>query len=307
MTHEWSARARNRRAIASRRVILSAPCASGRPIASSAASPSSSPSRDELPPEAAAERELFRALGYEAARRAAAQDRNRARDGRLRRLHARRAVHWTPEVLATLRLTAEILANALDRKRNDGALRERLAFEEALSAIATRFISASVDAIDGAIEEALRVIGQTLRYERTAVFLLDDRQEHMALAYEWCAPGVRSFRASMSGLRSRSSAGRSTEIAAGKVVNIDRRTRCPTARCRAARARPRRLRHAVDGADAHRRARSSAASASTRAPGARSARRSWRACVWWATSSPARSRASARSWRGAARSPSWRS
>ena len=134
---------------------------------------------------------------------------------------------WSPEVLASLRLTAEILANALDRKRNDGALTERLAFEEALSQIATRFIAASTDAIDGAIEESLRVLGQTLRYERTAVFLIENAR--MGLQYEWCADGVRSFRDSMAHMPIKEFGWPVTEIAAGKVVNIDRRALPPGA------------------------------------------------------------------------------
>ncbi len=134
---------------------------------------------------------------------------------------------WPPEVLASLRLTAEILANALDRKRNDGALTERLAFEEALSQMATRFIAASIDAIDGAIAEALRVLGQTLHYERTAVFLIDN--ERMALHYEWCADGVRSFGESMANIPIKEFGWPVTAIAAGKVVNIDRRALPPGA------------------------------------------------------------------------------
>jgi transcriptional regulator with GAF, ATPase, and Fis domain len=134
---------------------------------------------------------------------------------------------WSAEVLASLRLTSEILANAIDRKHNDSALGERLAFEEALSQIATRFISASVDAIDGAIEEALRVVGETLRYERTAVFLIED--ERMSIRYEWCADGVRSFRDSASGLTIREFGWPVSDIAAGKIVNIDRRTLPPDA------------------------------------------------------------------------------
>src|SRR5439155_24531274 len=127
-------------------------------------------------------------------------------------------------VVASLKLTAEILANALDRKRADLALSERLAFEEALSQMATRFIDASADATDGAIEDALRVMAQTLHYERTAVFLLDDKRERLGLQYEWCAEGVESFRASMTGLTIAEFGWPLDEIAGGKVMHLDRRT-----------------------------------------------------------------------------------
>ena len=264
-------------------------------------------SREELPPEAAAERELFRALGYQSLVELPLKTGTGRVTGGFAVFSSVEPRGWTPEVLATLRLTAEILANALDRRRNESALRERLAFEEALAVIATRFIAASVDAVDGAIEEALRVIGQTLHYERTAVFLLDDPPERLGLAYEWCAPDVRSFRGSMSGLkiqrlrlaaRSRSPPARwSTSITA-------RCPKAPTPRAASSTAtdspRSRRCRCAS-------RIPSSAASASTRAPAGRSTTPWWHASASSVTSSPARWHASARSWRGAPPSPSWRS
>ena len=181
----------------------------------------------ESAPEAQAERELLRRLGCEAIV-AMPMSTTRPVRGFVAFTQCVPRV-WTAEVLASLRLTAEILANAIDRQRHDDALRERLAFEEALSVMATRFISASVDAIDGAIEDSLRVLGQTLRYDRTAVFLLDDPREHMALRYEWCAPDVRSFRASMSGLKIKEFGWPISAIAAGQVVNIDRRKLPPDA------------------------------------------------------------------------------
>ncbi|MGZ3428614.1 MAG: GAF domain-containing protein, partial [Polyangia bacterium] len=180
---------------------------------------------DEMPPEAEAERRLYRSVGFQSVATIPLIT-NRVVQGFVVFTQGKPR-HWTPEVVASLRLTTEILANALDRKRSDGALRERLAFEEALSLIATRFIAASVDAIDGAIDDALRVVGQTLRYERTAVFLIED--ERMGMQYEWCAEGVRSFRNSMSGLTIREFGWPIDEIAAGKVVNIDRKALPPGA------------------------------------------------------------------------------
>jgi len=182
---------------------------------------------NELPPEAASERERITSLGYQAL--VALPLMTGRTVGGFVFFSRVEPVAWAPEGLATMRLVAEILSNALERKRNDSALAERLAFEEALSKIATRFISASVDATDGAIEDALRVIGETLHYERTAVFLLDDKREFMALAFEWCAPGVTSFRSSMSGLPIKQFGWPIDAIAAGQVVNIDRRKLPPDA------------------------------------------------------------------------------
>jgi transcriptional regulator with GAF, ATPase, and Fis domain len=93
-------------------------------------------------------------------------------------------------------------------------------FEDALSQLSARFIAASLDTIDGAVEEALRVVGETLRYERTAVFLLD--KGFFALSYEWCAPGVRSFKTMMSGLSIAEFGWPLSAVAAGEAVSLVR-------------------------------------------------------------------------------------
>jgi transcriptional regulator with GAF, ATPase, and Fis domain len=93
-------------------------------------------------------------------------------------------------------------------------------FEEALAQLSARFIAASKDRIHDAIEEALRVVGETLGYARTAVFL-QDPPGYLALHHEWCAPGVRSFKASMSGLSIAEFGWPLTEVAAGKRVVLD--------------------------------------------------------------------------------------
>src|SRR5207248_8578561 len=98
------------------------------------------------------------------------------------------------------------------------------------SQMATRFIAASVDSSDGAIEEGLRVVGQTLHYERTAVFLFDDKRERLELRHEWCAEGVESFRPGMTGLSIAEFGWPLDQIAAGKVVHMDRRTLPATAK-----------------------------------------------------------------------------
>jgi transcriptional regulator with GAF, ATPase, and Fis domain len=93
-------------------------------------------------------------------------------------------------------------------------------FEDALSQLSARFIAASLESIDGAVEEALRVVGETLRYQRTAVFLLE--QGFFALTYEWCAPDVRSFKALMSGLSIAEFGWPLTAVAAGESVSLIR-------------------------------------------------------------------------------------
>jgi transcriptional regulator with GAF, ATPase, and Fis domain len=128
---------------------------------------------------------------------------------------------WTPDVLDSLRLTAELVASALDRKASDVAMRERLAFEEALSALATRFIAASVDAVDGAIAEALRIVAETLQYERATLYLFDDAQKVLDVQQEWCRPGVPASSGKPASLALARFGWPLDEIAAGKLVVAD--------------------------------------------------------------------------------------
>jgi transcriptional regulator with GAF, ATPase, and Fis domain len=123
---------------------------------------------DELPAQAQAERLVYDALGAKAVV-VMPLGVGGVVDGIISFSHARAPRQWTPDVLSSLRLTAEIIAGALDRKRADALLRERLDFEEALSVLATRFISTSAEGIDAAIEEALSSIGRVLGYERCSL------------------------------------------------------------------------------------------------------------------------------------------
>src|SRR5262249_26942104 len=92
-----------------------------------------------------------------------------------------------------LRLCARILASALDRKRADERLGERLEVEAELRGMSTRLIDAAHDAIDGVLAESLQQIREGMALERVVIQLIDREQDRGLLIHESCAPGVRSY------------------------------------------------------------------------------------------------------------------
>jgi len=101
---------------------------------------------------------------------------------------------WSNDALACLRLAAEIFASALDRKRTDEALAERLLFDRLIAELSTRFINTPIDAIDEVITDALRAVSEALGFDRTHIEFLDDAGRLMS-AHEWCDQGIPSFEA----------------------------------------------------------------------------------------------------------------
>jgi signal transduction histidine kinase len=83
-------------------------------------------------------------------------------------VHAERA--WSDELVERLRLLSEAFANALERRRMEVALAERLAFEQLLSSISTTFSAVSGVDLAREIQDALRRIAHVLAVDRGALF-----------------------------------------------------------------------------------------------------------------------------------------
>jgi transcriptional regulator with GAF, ATPase, and Fis domain len=71
-------------------------------------------------------------------------------------------------------------------------LEERLRFETLLADLSARFAALSADQVDGAIEDALGRIGETLGLDRSSLFQFSADGE-MVLTHSWVAPGFQPF------------------------------------------------------------------------------------------------------------------
>jgi signal transduction histidine kinase len=86
------------------------------------------------------------------------------------------AVHveqaWSDEVVERLRLLSEAFANALERRRMEVSLAERLAFEHMLSSMSTTFTAVSAGDFDREIQRGLRRIVDIVDIDRGALIEL---------------------------------------------------------------------------------------------------------------------------------------
>lgn len=99
---------------------------------------------------------------------------------------------WTEDELLLFRVTADLIASALERKRATAALRFRAELEELVLAASTRLISMAPEEIDSAITGVLGLAGGFLGWDRAAVVLLDPTRTYRYMTHEWCAEGVAS-------------------------------------------------------------------------------------------------------------------
>ncbi len=100
----------------------------------------------------------------------------------------RRERTWRDDAVQLLKIAAEIVANALERKRSADLMRERFAFETLLSDLSAAFINLPVNDLDGEIERWLARIGEFLGVDRSAVAQVFDGR--ITITHSWVAAGL---------------------------------------------------------------------------------------------------------------------
>jgi PAS domain S-box-containing protein len=87
---------------------------------------------------------------------------------------------------ANLELEGEIA----ERKRAQDDLQYRVELEQLVAAISTHFINLPVKQIDGAINRALKTLGEFAGVDRSYVLQIYDDGRKMGNTHEWCAEGI---------------------------------------------------------------------------------------------------------------------
>ena len=77
-----------------------------------------------------------------------------------------------------------------DRKRSEENLLKRINVESAIAAISGDFAGKSGSRMDDGINKALRIIGRTVRADRSYLFIISN--DYLDNTHEWCDDGVRS-------------------------------------------------------------------------------------------------------------------
>ncbi len=96
---------------------------------------------------------------------------------------------WPNDAEPLLKIAAEILANALERRRASDVMRERLAFETLLSELSATFINLPAGQVDGEIERWLARIGELLGVDRGTIIQFFGSAR--IVTHSWAAPGVK--------------------------------------------------------------------------------------------------------------------
>lgn len=92
---------------------------------------------------------------------------------------------WPEKFIPRLRLLAEIFVNALARKDADQALKGQLGFETLLSDLSARFIALPAERVDDAIEDAQRIIVETLGLDRSVVYQFSGQTNAFVITHLW--------------------------------------------------------------------------------------------------------------------------
>lgn len=79
-----------------------------------------------------------------------------------------------------------------ERKEAERQIQERLATEELVARISSKFVNLDPTMVDIALNAALEAVGAFIRVDRCYIFQYDDDPSIMHFTHEWCAPGAVS-------------------------------------------------------------------------------------------------------------------
>ena len=97
---------------------------------------------------------------------------------------------WPDELLPRLKLLSEVFAGALERRRAELALNERLRFEALLSELSAEFSGLPTLEIDNEINRGLRRIVDFLEVDRGTLVSFSDDKLWAQTTHSWAADGV---------------------------------------------------------------------------------------------------------------------
>jgi signal transduction histidine kinase len=116
-----------------------------------------------------------------------------------------------------------VVAVAIDAPSSEHAtdeLRERLAFEELITELSTRFVTLGADNIDGALNDALAAIGEFSGVDRAYIFRFTPDRRAMDNTHEWCAEGISPQMDTLQGLPLESLPWWTAQLKARRVIHV---------------------------------------------------------------------------------------
>jgi signal transduction histidine kinase len=126
----------------------------------------------DLPPEAERDRESARVYGAKSDVLVPLSVGEGPVFGMLTFVMMREERNWRETDVTGFKLIAQVFANALARKQGEGALQERLRFEELLSNLSARFVNIPPERVDSEIEDGLKQVLEFFQVDRCALLRL---------------------------------------------------------------------------------------------------------------------------------------
>ena len=143
---------------------------------------------DELPPEASQDKRSFRAAGTKSHLGMPLIVAGRV-EGLLSLGCVKHGRKWPGDLVARIRVLADVLANALAHKRARTALEAANAFEQAASELLARLLTATAAEQDAVIEAGLRQMAQTFGAERASLWQRSEDNEFVR-THRWLGEGA---------------------------------------------------------------------------------------------------------------------
>jgi transcriptional regulator with GAF, ATPase, and Fis domain len=144
---------------------------------------------DDLPGEAAADREFLERLGVRSFASLPLTI-GGAPVGWLMLSTVREDRPWPPPAVDQLKRITELLATALARVQADHALRRAIEFDLVVAGLAATLIRVSVDKIDAQIVETLGAVGELLGADRAGVIQSDPARRLLTRTHLWVRTGM---------------------------------------------------------------------------------------------------------------------
>jgi formate hydrogenlyase transcriptional activator len=152
--------------------------------------------RDELPPEAAVDKQTYEGLDIRSALNVPLTT-GAAFDYVFSINAVRKERDWPKDYIARLRLLGEILVNSLQLAKARQQLEERLRFEGLISDLAARFVRISPAEVEGEINRCLQRITEFFDADRCSLGLFSADETQLARAFEYHMEGVEPAPASL--------------------------------------------------------------------------------------------------------------
>ena len=104
------------------------------------------------------------------------------------------ACNWTDRDIAQLRLSGDALANVIERKRADLALKQTAEFDELIARLLAGFATCQSSELDQTIRSGIGEIARYIGADQAHVTVVSFDRRRYSCAYEWCAEGAPSVK-----------------------------------------------------------------------------------------------------------------